>query len=300
MRSPLVLALSSALFPATALAGYDPCPSTDWGVSTMALEAEQAYTAAEARDLHSAIDDLRAAVSCLDEAMTPETAAAVHRAHALVADWEGDVNEAYGAWRAALLAEPGWEPPLELAPPGGALAETIERARGEGEPSRSTLDVPRGMALRLDGEPSWRRARGLPVVLQLIDGEGRPVRTEYLPAGVMLPPGIHVDRRGDRRDPEPRGPTMRVSNPSGPARAVLLGGAGALALGAVGLGVASARIGADTAETEAFCEARIEGCSPGTERQIADGQQLSKRLGIGAGAAAAAGVALGVTVVVAW
>ena len=39
------------------------------------------------------------------EAPAPETAAAVHRAHALVADWEGDVNEAYGAWRAALVRD---------------------------------------------------------------------------------------------------------------------------------------------------------------------------------------------------
>ncbi len=297
-RASIALA---ALIPTAAVAGYDPCPSTDWGVSTIALEAEQAFVAGEPLDLRSAVADVRTAVECLDEAISPETAAAVHRAHALDATWSGDERAAASAWRAAMLAEPSWEPPRELAPPGGALALEIEQARGEPDPSRAPLKTARGMALRLDGSPSWRRATSLPVVLQLIDAEGHPVRTAYLPPGAPLPAGILTDTGQEPpRAARPSAPTMRVSSRTGQARVVLIGGAGALAAGALGLGIGSAMLRSEVSASEEHCADRVEGCSPVTERAIAEDQRLARGLGIGAGVAAAGSLALGVGVVVAW
>jgi len=296
MRPLIVLACLSALAPATAHADYSPCPSTDWGVSTLALEVEQAYIAAQGGELYDSLEGLRAAVSCLDEAITPETAAAVHRSFAFAAVWDQDESAATRALKAALIAEPGWEPQLELAPPGGDLFMTIEWVRAERDPTRTTLTAPPGLALRLDGAATWRRAERLPVVLQLIDGEGRPLRTAYVVPGAPLPAGVHAGPGGEER----RAPSMRVSSPSRKTRVLLLSGAGVLAVGAVGLGVASADVRSDWQAAVDTCEARVEGCSPRATRYNELDDRLAKRLGLGAGIAAAGSAALGVGVVLTW
>jgi len=297
MRALPALAFVAALAPTTAFAGYDPCPSTDWGVSTIALEAEQAYLAGDTGDLLAARHDVRGGVECLDESITPETAAAVHRAFALAAFWDGDDAGAANAMQAALIAEPSWEPDPLLAPPGGDLDRLIRSARDEREPSRSTLTAPAGLALRLDGAPSWRKPDRLPVVLQLIDGQGQPMQTAYVPPGAPLPVGIFD---GPVRDEPTKAPSMRVRSPSKGSRVLLVGGAGVLAAGAVGLGVSSAIIRADVAASEERCALRVEGCSPNTERWNEHDRMVAKRLGIGAGVAAAGALGLGVGVVVSW
>lgn len=310
LRSPLsLLLLAATLAPATASAGYDPCPSTDWAVSTLALEVEQAYIDQEALALRGALTDLREAVTCLQEGVSPATAAAVHRAMALVATAQGDEGTATAALQAALIAEPGWEPGPELAPPASDLSLTIDLARIERQPTRSTLTASRGLALRLDGAPSWRMADRLPVLMQLIDNEGHPVRSAYLLPGDPLPDGVQQSGGGDaqsaripRERPEPR--PARTPAPRGggssTTRVLLIGGTGALAATAVGLGVASANARADWQAAEERCAARVEGCSPYSERQIEDTQQQAKRLGRGAALAAAGSAALGVTLVLTW
>ena len=290
------LFLCAVLTPATATAGYSPCPSTDWGVSTLALEVEQAYIARSERDLREALDEVSDAVRCLEESISPESAAAVHRAFALAAFWDLDEAAAASALQAALMAEPSWEPPVELAPPGRDLAMAIERARAERPPSRTNLTAPVGLALRLDGAPSWRRWSGLPVLVQIIDAEGHPIQSEYLGPDAPLPVGL---------DPAPgrdgsRAPTMRVSAPSRGARVLLVSGAGVLGAGAVGLGLSSASIRSDWAASVEQCDARIEGCSPATDRLNARDHRLATRLGIGAGVAAAGAAALGIGVVLRW
>jgi len=296
MRPLIVFACLSALAPATASADYSPCPSTDWGVSTLALEVEQAYIAAQGGELTDALEGLRAAVGCLDEAISPETAASVHRSFAFAAVWDQDEAAASRALKAALIAEPSWEPQLELAPPGGDLFMTIEGVRAERDPTRSTLTAPPGLALRLDGAPTWRRADRLPVVLQLIDGEGRPLRTAYVVPGAPLPAGVYAGPGDDER----RATAMRVSSPSRKTRVLLLSGAGVLAVGAVGLGIASADVRSDQEAAVDICEARVEGCSPRATQYNEHDRRLAKRLGLGAGIAAAGSAALGLGVVLTW
>lgn len=296
MRAPLFLFSLAALVPTTATAAYSPCPSTDWGVSTLALEVEQAYIADNERDLVEALDEVHTAVRCLEESVTPETAAAVHRAWALAAFWELDEATASHAMQAALFAEPSWEPPAELAPPGGDLAMTIEWARVERPPTRTTLTAPAGLALRLDGTPSWRSWDGLPVVLQIIDGEGRPIQSEYLFPGTPLPEGVVAGPVEDGA----RAPRTRVATPSRGTRVVMLGGAGVLAASALGLGVGAARVRSDWKAAMEQCEVRIEGCSPATDRLNELDHRMAKRLAIGAGLAAAGSATLSVGVVLTW
>ncbi len=303
-----------AALPTAAGAEYRPCPSTDWAVSILALEVEQAFVTREGLALRSAMTDLREAVTCLEESISPETAAAVHRAVALVASSQGDEAIASAAMQAALLADPGWEPGPELAPPASSLAMTIDWARVEQAPTRSTLTATRGLALRLDGSPSWRRADRLPVLLQLIDTRGGPVGNSYLLPGDPLPDGVSLASGADggqgrakrapllEREPEPRAVEARLPREPRTAggRVLLVGGAGALAAGAVGLGAASMSLRNDWQASAAQCEARSEGCSPVTVRAMDQTQRQADRTGLGAILAGAGAAALGLTVALAW
>lgn len=298
------LALSTLLLtaPATAAAAYDHCPSTDWAVSTIALEVEQAYIARKALDLRSAMSDLTGAVGCLNHAISPETAAAVHRAAALVALSQNDDAGATAAMQAALMAEPGWVPSPELAPPASELAMTIEWAQVGQLPTYSTLSTSSGLGLRLDGVPSWRRPDQLPVVFQLIDREGHPIHSAYLRPGDPVPEAVDPTTDGREAPPssfsEPR--HTRDRSTGGPLRVTLMGGTGALAATALGLGLASAQVKADWTESVDRCESRSEGCSPQTARLNEQDALRAKRLGLGAGVAAAGSVALGVGLIITW
>jgi hypothetical protein len=301
--TPTLALLSLAtLAPRPATAGYDGCPSTDWTVSTLALEVEQAFIARRALDLRSAISELGGAVACLDEAISPETAAAVHRAYAMVALSQGDEAAATAALQAALTAEPTWEPTIELAPPASDLAMSIDWAQVGQRPTHTTLTTSSGLALRLDGAPSWRRPDQLPVVLQLIDREGRPILSDYLLPDAPLPDGVASAAGGHApRSPRPLEPsTPREPSDRRLLHVGLMGGAGALAATALGLGLASASERADWEANVERCEARVEGCSHHTEQANEDDALRAKRLGTGAAVTAAGGVALGVTLALTW
>ncbi len=296
MRTLICLVGLVALAPATASADHSSCPSTDWGVSTLALEVEQAYIAGDLGDLLAALYEVQDAVDCLEEPVSRETAASVHRAVALAASWQEDWDLADRAWQAAIAAEPGWEPQGELAPPGGRLAASIERARSAPAPRPAMLRAPSSLALRLDGAPAWQRQEGLPVMLQLIDSDGRPVENHYLTPGATLPPTVHARSSADKSGSSER----RASSPSRKTPILLTVGAGTLAGTALGLGVASGVVRSDWKAASERCEARPEGCFPGTDRMNDNQHLLARRLGIGAGAAAAGSVALGVGVALTW
>ncbi len=310
MSKPLIppLLLCAALGSAQALASSSTCPSADHDVAAQALEIELAYIAQDLRGFDRALDELKAAISCLAEPLSPATAAAIHRSFALGAVLEMDQAAAEAALQAAYLAAPDWQPSPSLAPPGSELAVSIELTQVSPLPTTTTLTPSAGLASRLDGSPSWRRPDQLPVVLQLIDRQGDPLWSGYLQPGDPLPSGIvggpvtavPMDPK-PQREPRVQARVRAPTAPSSPVlRAVLIGGTGALAVTAVGLGVASSRLDASWEEAVAVCDARPEGCSWYTEQINEAEHQRARKLGLGAGVAAAGSVALGVTVALTW
>lgn len=126
-------------------------------------------------------------IDCLSEPLTPEAAAAWHRLGGMAAAQAGDSDAALLHFRAATAADKSFILPMTMAPRGSALRTLYTTALTKPPPQLGAVEVPDGHELVVDGVRSSERPVGLPVVLQLLDFNGRVVSTHIVEAGDELP-----------------------------------------------------------------------------------------------------------------
>lgn len=157
-------------------------------VSAASLEdrlsaAEQAILLLDIGAFVTATDQLRESVTCVDDVLSPDLVARLHRVEGFRRFGDRDPDAVY-AFAAARAVEPDWELPEELAPIGSPLRTNVFAV----EPSGAHEKVPEPAAgeLWIDGRPSRERPEGRPAVVQLVEGSF-PRWTVYREADEPLP-----------------------------------------------------------------------------------------------------------------
>ncbi|MFT5587615.1 MAG: hypothetical protein ACI9VR_005228 [Cognaticolwellia sp.] len=161
------------------------CPAeTDQTVVREHLAAaEQAFAERDREAVLQHSDQARASLECLNESMTPEFAAEVHRVEGLRAFMSKDMELAQSSLVSAKLADPDYTLPLELAPEGHRLRELYgadEAPYAATEP----VPAPEGV-LSFDGQVSLQRPSARPTVMQV--QQGGEVNTQVVVPGQALP-----------------------------------------------------------------------------------------------------------------
>ena len=107
------------------------------------------------------------ALSCMEEPLSPELAASLHRLEACRSYLDTDDARTVAAFRAAIAIEGNYDLPLDVAPPGHLLQQLYDRARQDLRESPVLVDLPNRCTLYVDGSPSTTKSVGRPAVLQL-------------------------------------------------------------------------------------------------------------------------------------
>jgi len=136
--------------------------------------------------MRAARDRVIAELPCVDTALEPSDAARIHESFALGAFLEGDDARVQAGLRAALRADPGYQPDPELAPSGGVLDRIYNQARAM--PAVATAPLPaQARALRIDGSDTDARPVEGPLLVQYLGSDGAPVRSAMLHGRETLP-----------------------------------------------------------------------------------------------------------------
>lgn len=197
-----------ALLSAPVAAQTVSCPTRSANILFLSDDAWEAVEALELQRYELAILNMRAALACLSEPITPAAAAAMHRAEALSAVMNEDRASAVLSFRAALRLEPAWTLPVGLASDGGPFSSAYYEAA---VPLRATpVPVVQGARLHawLDGLAVSQRMRDLPVVFQYTGPDNVPLWSGYLRAGQEPPPPPYVP---DPSRPRGRGARLGLS-----------------------------------------------------------------------------------------
>lgn len=130
------------------------CPAAldDLAVSTRSTIA--AFSAMDPGAFAETLAVAQEQARCLDGIPTPSLAAAVHEVAALDAYLKKDFSGVVVSLRAMHEADPTMVLPVEVAPPGGALAGRDEEARRLSAAERVPVGLPAEWTLVVDGRPA--------------------------------------------------------------------------------------------------------------------------------------------------
>jgi len=187
--------------------------------------AEVAYGDLDVDGFRRAIEETALAVPCLHVVIAPSLAARTHRALGLGLYVDGEEARAAEAFAAARSVDSTIDLPAALVPPGHAVRDLFVRI-DLSSGTRAEVPPPASGWLAFDGTRGDERPSDWPTIAQVLDADGAVVASDYALPGEPLP-AYQVSTAWKARKP---------------ARGVLLGVAGGLALGAAfayGLGVAS-------------------------------------------------------------
>jgi hypothetical protein len=271
--SPLLLAVVLQVAP-TRASCHAPVASLRRHVDAVGVAFrrmdEHAMRAARAR--------VEAELPCVDAALAPQDAARIHETIALEAFLEGDGARVKEGLRAALRADPRYEPHPELAPAGGVLHRLYEDARALPDARTAPLP-PRAARLRIDGATADARPLEGPVLVQRLESDGLPSHSALLQGKEPLPEWA--------LSPTPQGPSVARS---------LGWTAGGLALASAGLWTGFL---ANRAVYARESEAALAGKGP-SQRDLDGRWRVTNGLGTAAIVGSTLGLGVGVAAVVSW
>lgn len=165
-------------------------------------DVEAAFVSMDINAFNEAEERTHTNVECLKEALTPYDSAGFHRMSALRAFIVRDEDSAKYAYVAALTAQPNYNLPESLAPPGKSLDLLYKDARllAEEKADRIAVDIPTGAIMLVDGRRDQMRPVGRPALVQLLDLKGTVLWSGYLPRNGMDPDftGIEVEIPADQ------------------------------------------------------------------------------------------------------
>lgn len=232
-----------SLLPRAALAAPDSCAE---GVTAAAFEArleaaERALAGVDREGFQQAVEALVAAIPCLEEPLSEPRVARLHRARAIRAHLDRDVQRSCQAFAAARALEPSYRLPPAIFPERHPIRQEYQAlpvAGGETE----RVAVSDG-ELRIDGRPGEHRPLHRPVLVQWVHPAPQVAASVYLwpqdpwptdripvrrplPSGAFLPESVPAPESVPRPEKAPPG--------TGPVLAAYAG-AVALAAGTTGL-----------------------------------------------------------------
>ncbi|MCO4744244.1 MAG: hypothetical protein KC912_05610 [Proteobacteria bacterium] len=196
-------------------------------------------------------------VPCVDAPMTPSLAAAYHRVHSVRFFVSAQKPEALGSLRSAFGIDSSATLSTRIAPEGGALFRLQEEALANPGRRNSSLEVPDGYDMMVDGDAGNDVSKDGPHIVQLLD-DGKLSWSGVVPAGGSLPaefsaavtdldpvdlggPAVGADAIADLDEPTGRAPREKKQRTGGggPNKTLLMA-AGGSAVAAAGLfGVAA-------------------------------------------------------------
>lgn len=197
--------------------------------------AIEAFTAMEDDRFSSARKAVLAAVPCVSEPINPEVAAAVHRIRGLNAFLDDDSLTAQLYFAAARSIDPSYRFPESVAPEGHPLAQDYLALDTTADRTEALPELTSG-SFFINGKRTRERSSSYPALFQLVDGQDRVVKTDFLAAKADLPidASLIVSKApapAPVPSPNPTPPTKKKGGPNIP----LLIGAGVLGAAAGGL-----------------------------------------------------------------
>lgn len=215
---------------AAAPSAYARCatPSSLPAVEALLSAGDKHYDELEDAALRQDLDDAAAAITCLEVALPPATAAHLHRLTGLWHDLQGDAASRDASFTAAVRADPEYRFPARVLAPDNPTARAYVATIGATVAVEPVPEPAADVRLLWDGAAAPGRPGGLPVVLQVIEGEDVVSVSRLLAASDPLPEyrvpvAVAV---GPDPDPDPQGWTRgRVIKVS------LLGGGGLMLAG---------------------------------------------------------------------
>lgn len=186
LTRPLGLLLGLLLAPAAAAQDCSqPASSTD--LTRTINDAEATIAALDIAAFKEATDRLDALLPCLDDPVTRNVAAEVHRFLGIRAFADRRLEDAEQMFRAARALEPAYQFPDDLIPPGNPIRTAFEQVE-YGEPRFEVTPTPvKGGYLQLDGRTTNQRPLTWATLYQRFDGQGALQDTAYLLPAQPLP-----------------------------------------------------------------------------------------------------------------
>lgn len=172
--------LGLVCWPVTALAQACPEAVSPARVASSLDDALVNFAVMDQEAFEKATDEAIASVACVDQVVSPELAAALHRSSGIRLIVSGDDEGARLALEASARLVPEHELSTTIAPAGGRVALAWEAAREAAPAPR--VATPEGMDLRIDGTPAADRPAVGPYVLQVLGPEGL-IASRYVRAG---------------------------------------------------------------------------------------------------------------------
>ena len=218
-----------------------PAPASVAELSALLDQAESAYAGLDPEGFTDALDEATLVLPCVVGAVSPDTAARVHRLKGIalfVADRRDDAAKSFAAAR---RVDPDYVFPETLVPPEHDL-RTLYVAVDPGTFTWEEVPPPETGVLRFDGLDELRRPTSWPTIAQLLEGS-RPTATAYVRPGDPLPAYTPA-------------PTRRAGEGSARNLTWLVVGGSALALSGAAAGAALAQGSAmDSAQSRAQLDA---------------------------------------------
>ncbi len=245
---PVLLLLVSTSAPA------QECPAKLIDIERQVGAATSAFAGLDVDAFLEAMDALNFDLTCLEEPLSPQTAAHIHRANGIRLFVGGEQQNAAESLAAARHLEPDYVFPESLVPTGHPIRQLHDEVDPTQEHSLS-VPPPRVGHLAFDGIRGVQRPAGRATIFQNFDGEGTSVNTTYLFAKTPLPAysaaenfvpeGVHPELGWDP-DGQPLPPPVKPeknrpkkeANYNKPLFFGMIGG-GVLAVGLYGGAVAS-------------------------------------------------------------
>ncbi|MCK6516080.1 hypothetical protein L6R46_13610 [Myxococcota bacterium] len=205
----------------------DPCAGR--GFSTLEMAAREMERAAVELDVpafESAWTQVQADLPCVPSVLTPRQAATIHKAYALGAFTNKQLDETRWSYTAMLDVLPNYELPDSLAPGSThPLDRLLDDARTADSGVPRAVELPRGTSLYLDGKAQAQRPSNRAAIAQVYTDDGALLWAGYVyPNSTFPPPNMPTPPKSDQER------VARISFVS----------AGALAGLAVGTGIGTA------------------------------------------------------------
>ena len=177
-----------------------PAPSsgdTDDECSATAAQIEAAAEAVRVAYLNANVEAVRAewantltTLACAGELLGLHTAAKVHEAAALASFAAADADSARIAWASLLVSWPHYALSEDIAPTGHPLRTLFDEAQSLPPGTPSTVRIPIGSFLRLDGVRTEERFSQRAALVQVLTDPGEVLYTGYAWPHDPLPPPL--------------------------------------------------------------------------------------------------------------
>ncbi len=173
--------------PALPAAAACPQATTTLDLRAAIATSDAAFLATDAAAFRLADDSVREGLLCVSELISPELAAAIHRAHAVRAFLDRELQGAELLFSAARRLDPLFDWPEDLVPAGHPLRAAYV-GRDPAQITTTPVPTPDEGVVAFDGHLGAGRPQGVPTVFQLLNLDGTPRQTLLLQPYEEVPP----------------------------------------------------------------------------------------------------------------